>query len=406
MPELTNTIPSITAPTTFLSNTPTFSTAATVTTTANETVATATEVFSTRPTSLANNTTSIAGAVSTGNITVGTGTAAQTTTGLLSNTTATLSTSGINTLSAPNLSLNQISPTVNINGPINVSNLSNVSVSSIASNAGIPTSIGAAASTVASRLNIATALPSTGAALRTLGLTPTLSNLGITFPKFPEFPGLDLPAVLIGKSPKFIAEYVVKFKTIVLPFIPGVKLNMATALAAASILRTIASGNGKEIIKHLVSGLVNDIANETLKGLQKSIDSTGIKNVGTQFNQAMAQAKNDAEQNFKRTNPPIKTTDPDTGETTEEEQEMPEMDFPDLNGIGEIDPEEESRLQAELEEQARLEMEQNRADAEAEGIEPSESSALSVPSVGTTEINNAQPTEQTTPQPTPTNPTG
>jgi hypothetical protein len=138
--------------------------------------------------------------------------------------------------------------------------------------AGITATIG----TIASGMNIPIGLPSTTDALKTLGVPTDLASLqkalDFKLPEIPAFPGINF-ALLFGKSPQFIAEVVLKYKTICLPHIPGVKINMAQALAAISIIKAVASGQGGAIIKHLLEGITGELKAELIQGLEKSISA-------------------------------------------------------------------------------------------------------------------------------------
>ena len=146
-------------------------------------------------------------------------------------------------------------PTLTAPSVPNVSSLaiSTVKTSLAPSLSAIPTSAGGVTSFAANKLSIPTVLPPTGDALKTLagaagipGVDLSLKSIsgmtGITIPTFgfeaiPAFPGLDYPGLLLGKSKKFIAETAAKYLTISPPFIPGVKMNMAIVIAAASVLK-------------------------------------------------------------------------------------------------------------------------------------------------------------------------
>jgi hypothetical protein len=155
---------------------------------------------------------------------------------------------------------------------------------------------------------IPTNLPPPDAALKTLvnaSGAPDLSLKGVSemsgvnlpvippfnFPKIPTFPGMDLPGLLMGKSPKFISETLMKYQTISPPFIPGLKMNMGTIAAAASIIKSAASGGGGSIVKHLVDGIANDLTQEILGPIQKSVDES-LGNVQSSIDGATQNVEN------------------------------------------------------------------------------------------------------------------
>lgn len=236
------------------------------------------------------------------------------------------------TSTAPDLSLKSIStPSLSINSAI--TNPSSLSLSGIGSSMGVPTSIGGAVAAT----GIPTSLPPTGQALNTLsqglgiaipttaGISQTivgailppnaLSLSGLQFPKLPEFPGIDMAGINLGAGPKFIAENIAKYKTIVPPFAPGLKINMGMALAAVSIIKAAMSSNPSELLKHLLSSIVDDLKSQAIGQLQSAVNSTGINDIQNQINGVVDGAKNSFTDQFNRDNPPQTITNED-GETT------------------------------------------------------------------------------------------
>jgi len=180
-----------------------------------------------------------------------------------------LSSNGIKTSIAPPLDFKSVTPSLNLNGKVNVAA---DTLKAMTTKAGITATIG----TIASGMNIPIGLPSTTDALKTLGVPTDLASLqkalDFKLPEIPAFPGINF-ALLFGKSPQFIAEVVLKYKTICLPHIPGVKINMAQGLAAISIIKAVASGQGGAIIKHLLEGITGELKAELIQGLEKSISA-------------------------------------------------------------------------------------------------------------------------------------
>lgn len=241
---------------------------------------------------------------------------------------------------APNLSLQSISaPSINITGTI--SSTSNLSLSGIGQQIGAPTSIGQ----VASGFGVPTSLPSLGDSLNTFGLPSfdaalpklNLSLQGLNFPKLPEFPGIDLAGINLGAGPKFIAEQIAKYKSIVPPFVPGLKINMGMALAAISIIKAAMSANPSELLKHLLDNVVNDLKGQVADQLKGALDSTGvgdlqgqIQGVQGQLTGVMDGAKDSFVDQFNKANPPQTTTDSE-GNTIETPAPKPDLSgFPDV----------------------------------------------------------------------------
>jgi hypothetical protein len=256
---------------------------------------------------------------------------------------------------APNLSLSAIStPQINITSAI--TSPSSLNLSGIGSTLGVPTSAGG----IASSLNLSSpTLPSTGQAINTLSqglginlpgganlnslsqafsgtvssLIPagSLSLTGLQLPKIPPFPGIDLAGINLGAGPKFIAEQIAKFKTLVPPFVPGLKINMGMALAAISILRAAMSANPSELVKHLLDGVVSDLKNQVAGQLQSALDSTGVSGIQNQINGVQSQvngviggAQDSFLSNFNRENPPQTITN-DDGEIVEIPAPKPDL---------------------------------------------------------------------------------
>jgi len=235
--------------------------------------------------------------------------------------------------STPDLSLKSITaPTMNITGT--VSNVSNLNLSGIGQQIGVPTSIGQAAA----GFGIPGSLPPVGQALNTLGFNASMPQLnlsltGLQFPKLPEFPGIDMAGINLGAGPKFIAEQIAKYKTIVPPFVPGLKINMGMAMAAISVLKAAMSANPSELVKHLLNSIVDDLKGQVAGQLQNAIDSTGVNNLQGQLSGVVDNAKGAFVDEFNRSNPPQTTTDED-GNVIEIPAPKPDLSgFPDVGNI-------------------------------------------------------------------------
>ena len=151
----------------------------------------------------------------------------------------------------------------------------------------VPTAFNVPTSTsgVASSLGINTNM-STGQAFQTLGVNPSLSGLGfnaqlpsiagslnlssLKLPQIPQIPGLGPIGISLGAGPKFLAETLIKYKTIIPPFAPGLKINMAMAGAAISILKAVSGGN----IGALATSLLEDLKESTgVSAIQDQVQS-------------------------------------------------------------------------------------------------------------------------------------
>jgi hypothetical protein len=103
----------------------------------------------------------------------------------------------------------------------------------------------------------------------------------------PSFPGLDKAGILLGAGPKFIADKITKYTTIVPPFAPGLKINMAMIGGAIAIISALSSGNPGAILKSLVEDLVDqavgDLKNQVGDAVNGAMDQTGISNLQDQI---------------------------------------------------------------------------------------------------------------------------
>lgn len=208
-------------------------------------------------------------------------------------------------------------------------------VGAVASAYGIPTTMSGAVAFAARRLE--RALPPLNEALQTLGI-PTnvrviVGDLGLVFPEFPGFPGLDQIGLYIGAGKKWIAEQIAKFKTLIPPFIPGLKINMGMALAAIAVIRAILQQGPAAILKHLLSQIVDDVVGQVMDQVNDAIDATGINdaigNLKDQVGGVLNAAQGQFEINFNKTNPPRTEYDED-GNPYEVKTEMPDSGIPKL----------------------------------------------------------------------------
>jgi hypothetical protein len=148
------------------------------------------------------------------------------------------------------------------------------SLAGIASKLGVPTSLPGLAVSVGNQLGF-NANMSIPQALSTLGLPSNLKDLsssiakalGTNLPKIPQFPGLDMVGIALGAGPKFIADTIMKYKLIVPPYIPGVKINFAMVAAALTIIKTLANTNPSELLKAILGNIKDDLTCDLLEQL-------------------------------------------------------------------------------------------------------------------------------------------
>jgi phage-related protein len=94
-----------------------------------------------------------------------------------------------------------------------------------------------------------------------------------------NFPGLDQAGILLGAGPKFAAEKIAKLKSIVPPFVPGLKLNMGMVAGALAVIKAISSANPSELLKQITASIADDIKGQVGDVAKTALDSTGISNI-------------------------------------------------------------------------------------------------------------------------------
>lgn len=208
--------------------------------------------------------------------------------------------SSVPALPSPKLSLGSLTPTVNF------TNTSNLSLGSISA-AAVPTSIGGLAAAVGAPTTLAGAAAAFGAPTSIGGISAAFGGpasltgaLGATgLPSFntvlpklnlalvPKIPGLDKAGILLGAGPKFIADKITKYTTIVPPFAPGLKINMAMVGGAIAIISALSSGNPSAILKSLAEDLVSeaigDLKNQAGDAVKGALDQTGVSGMQDQL---------------------------------------------------------------------------------------------------------------------------
>ena len=183
--------------------------------------------------------------------------------------------SSVPKISSPQLSLGSLTPTVN------VTNTSNLSLAGISTNTNIPTSISQVSTTFGGPSSLKNAFG-----------TPELPSFNTTLPKLnlppvPKIPGLDKAGILLGAGPKFIANKITKYTTIVPPFAPGLKINMAMVGGAVAIISALSSGNPSAILKSLAEDMTNqavgDLKNQAGDIANNALDQTGLSGAQDQL---------------------------------------------------------------------------------------------------------------------------
>jgi len=163
--------------------------------------------------------------------------------------------------------------------PVNISSIlcggnGPPTLAGIASKLGVPTSFPGLAVSVGGQLGFNTNM-SIPQALSTLGLPSNLKDIsssiakaiGTNLPKIPEFPGLDIAGIALGAGPKFIADTIMKYKMMVPPYIPGVKINFAMVAAALTIIKTLANTNPSDLLKAILGNIKDDLTCDLLEQL-------------------------------------------------------------------------------------------------------------------------------------------
>lgn len=175
-------------------------------------------------------------------------------------------------INAPAVSLPSVSSTVAVGAnvpsfssvPVVLSPQLSLSSPTLATN--VPTSISGVSAAFGGPESIGTSnLPS---------FNTTLPKLDL--PAVPKIPGLDKAGILLGAGPKFVSEKITKYTTIVPPFAPGLKVNMAMVGGAVAIISALSSGNPSAILKSLAEDMVGD----AVKG---ALDQTGVSGMQDQL---------------------------------------------------------------------------------------------------------------------------
>lgn len=182
------------------------------------------------------------------------------------------------------LSLSSIAKSGNI--PTSLSGIGSslnvpTSLSGAVSNLGIPTTAGGISSAFGGPTSLSGALSSAGVQLPNFASAVTLPPLNL--PKMVNFPGLDAPGIALGAGPKFLAEKVAKLKTIVPPFVPGLKLNMGMIVGALAVIKAMASANPSELLKQITQNILDDLKDQVGDVANQALDSTGVSGIQDQL---------------------------------------------------------------------------------------------------------------------------
>lgn len=192
-----------------------------------------------------------------------------------------------------NIPLGNLLPQVSVNLPSTFPNASipPINISSILCGK-FPPSLGS----IAGQMGISVSLPglgsalgipsmSTSQALSTLGLPNSLSGIsdavskaiGQNLAKIPGFPGLDLVGISLGAGPKWLAETLLKYQTLIPPYIPGLKINIGMIVAALTLIKAIANANPSELLKTLLGNIKDDLTCDALEQLTNPQTSEAAK---------------------------------------------------------------------------------------------------------------------------------
>lgn len=152
---------------------------------------------------------------------------------------------------------------------------------------GVPTTIGGISSAFGGPTSLSGVIGSTGLAVSLPNFAASLPALpSLKMLDMPSFPGLDKAGILLGAGPKFIAEKITKYTTIVPPFVPGLKINMAMIGGAIAIISALSSGNPSAILKSLVEDMVDqavgDLKDQVGDAVKGALDQTGVSSLQDQ----------------------------------------------------------------------------------------------------------------------------
>ena len=169
------------------------------------------------------------------------------------------------------------------------------------------------------------------------GIFPSIGDFKIDFPSI-QIPGLGQITMLIGAGKKFIADQLLKLKTIVPPFFPGLKINMAMVSAALSLVKAAMSGNLGAIAKSMLEDILEDLKessgfNDLMDSVQDQIsdvtsqiskleDAVGtvakVAGVATAVAGVIGGAKSSHVENYNKQNPPKVTYDEEGNQIVEQ----------------------------------------------------------------------------------------
>ena len=207
---------------------------------------------------------------------------------------------GFSVLSAPALS-------VGGGSLVNVASSPNLSLAAISANplSGTPTTLIGAASTFGVPATISGAVSAFGAptsvasAVSTLGV-PNLSSgllntVKLQLPTIPSFPALDKVGVFLGAGPKFLAQKIASYTSIVPPFVPRLTISPAQIGAAIAIISAISSGNPGELLKQMLASVQKDLTSQALGALDGAISGAGVGDLQNQVSGIVSSTQNAAQ---------------------------------------------------------------------------------------------------------------
>ncbi len=105
-------------------------------------------------------------------------------------------------------------------------------------------------------------------------LTGNLTNK-LQLPQVPNFPALDKGGIMLGAGPKFVANTVTKFSSIVPPFVPGLVMNVGMIAGAISVVKSMGSINPSQLLSQLTSNIAGDLKDQAGGLLKSATDAAG-----------------------------------------------------------------------------------------------------------------------------------
>jgi hypothetical protein len=87
---------------------------------------------------------------------------------------------------------------------------------------------------------------------------------------------------MLGAGPKFLAQTLPKYTSIVPPYVPGLTISFGTIAGALAIIKSLASANPTQFLNQLTAGFVGDLKGQASALLQTAKDTSGISDLQNQ----------------------------------------------------------------------------------------------------------------------------